>query len=86
MATRVVVFRTDIERSPVNVTQVNVAVTAVIIGAQTGNYLIPDVKTLVQNVDVANDATMRNQIGASIQAELVANGVTFSSSDSVQVL
>jgi hypothetical protein len=85
MATRAVVMRTDLERNHENPAQLNMAVTAVILG-EIGAYGGPDVKTLVSNVDVANDANMKNQIAAAIKTELEANGVVFIASDSVLVL
>jgi hypothetical protein len=85
MATRAIVMRKDIERNAGNPAQVNMAVTAVIIGT-LGNYVIPEVPTNVLNVDVSNDSNMKNQIADAIKTELQANGVVFEGSDSVLVL
>jgi hypothetical protein len=85
MAIRAVVIRKDIERNAGNAAQVNMAVTAVILG-ELGNYVIPEVPTNVLNVDVSNDSNMKNQIADAIKTELQANGVVFEGSDSVLVL
>jgi hypothetical protein len=86
MAVRAICFRTDIERDLNSTSAINVAVTVVIIGSQTGNYVDPKVPMNITNVDVSGNQQMITDISVKVKTELEANGVTFIPSDSVQVL
>ena len=86
MAVKAICWCKDIERNTGNNQAINVAITMVIIGADLGNYIIPEVPWNAMSVDVTSKNQMLNDIAAKAKAELQANGVTFQASDTVAVM